>query len=63
MKKKLNRDYLYGLHPVSKLESLKANRRKFYQIYLGQKIKNSTKEKDFKLFTKFLKNSMSVLKR
>ena len=44
MKKKLNRDYLYGLHPV--LESLKANRRKFYQLYLGQKIKNSTKEKE-----------------
>ena len=42
MKKKLNRDYLYGLHPV--LESLKANRRKFYQLYLGQKIKNSSKE-------------------
>ena len=44
MKKQPNREYLYGLHPV--LESLKANRRKFYQLYLGQKIKNSTKEKE-----------------
>ncbi len=44
LSKGTNRDYLYGLHPV--LESLKANRRKFYTLYLGEKIKNSTKEKD-----------------
>ena len=50
MKKQPNREYLYGLHPV--LESLKANRRKFYQLYLGQKIKNSTKEKEIFLSKK-----------
>ena len=45
MKKKINREYLYGIHPV--LESLKANRRKFYQLCLGQKIKNSAKADEF----------------
>ena len=45
MKKQPNREYLYGLHPV--LESLKANRRKFYKLYLGQKIKDSTKANEF----------------
>ena len=37
--------YLYGYYPV--LEALKANKRKFYALFLDEKIKNNSREKEF----------------